>query len=134
MKYCGIELKGNDAIIVSIETTSSGYNLIAKDMKKISLKNSDNQADVQMFTQDIYAFFGKMKFDHIAIKERGKKGKFAGGPVSFKIEGIIQNAPYPVLLIHGATLRSKMKGVELDTSVVNSYQAEALSLVVSLLV
>lgn len=132
MKYCGIELKGNDAIIVSIATLASGYSLIAKDIKKITLKDSDDQGAVQLFTKELYAFLDTMQFDQVAIKERGKKGKFAGGPVSFKIEGILQNAPYPVTLIHGATLRAKMKGVELDGSAVNSYQMEALNVAVSL--
>lgn len=131
MKYCGVELKGNDAIVVGIDSTGDSYTLIATSTKKIKLNDSDIQVDVKSFTSELKAFFDEQKFDKIIIKARGKKGKFAGGPSSFKVEGIIQNMDYPVELIHIATVKSRLKGKEPDLDQVNGYQADALRVAVA---
>ena len=131
MKYCGVELKGNDAIVVAIESTASGYSFIAPSIKKFKLNDSDVQVDVQSFTSELKAFFDEYKFDKIVIKARGKKGKFAGGPSSFKIEGIIQNMDYPVELLHIATVKSRLKDKEPDLSKVTAYQSDALRVAVA---
>lgn len=126
MKICGIELKGNDAIIASLLFDGENYSIINKDVKKIKLKDTDVQDDVKEFTNQLYAFLDNSGFDAIAIKGRAKKGKFAGGSVSFKIEGIIQNSNFPVAIFPGATIKSKLKNTEIDSSEVNGYQEEAL--------
>jgi len=92
MKICGIELKGNDAILVSINTNGDTFEILESKTKKT----------------------------------RAKKGKFAGGSVSFKIEGILQNSSYPVHLYSGAKMKSKLKNKEIDTTTINAYQVEAL--------
>lgn len=126
MKICGIELKGNEAIIVSLLFDGEDYTFVNKDVKKIKLKDTDIQADVQEFTKKLYSFFDTSNFEGIAIKGRAKKGKFAGGSVSFKIEGIIQNSTYPVKVFPGATIKAKLKNTEVDSSLINGYQEEAL--------
>ncbi len=126
MKICGIELKGNEAIIVSVLFDGEDYTFINKDVKKIKLKDTDNQSDVQEFTKELYSFFDANDFEGIAIKGRAKKGKFAGGSVSFKIEGIIQNSNYPVLIFPGATIKAKLKNSTIDASQINGYQEDAL--------
>jgi len=70
MKICGIELKGNDAIIVSLYFDGDQYTLINKDVKKIKLNDTDKQEDVQSFTRELYAFFDAVGFDGIAVKGR----------------------------------------------------------------
>jgi predicted nucleotidyltransferase len=126
MKICGVELKGNEAIIVSLSFDGDEYTVINKEVKKIKLNDTDSQEDVQSFTKEMYAFLDAAVFDGIAIKGRAKKGKFAGGSVSFKIEGIIQNGKYPVSIFPGATIKAKLKNTEIDSSEVNGYQVEAL--------
>ncbi len=126
MKICGIELKGNNAIVVSLQFDGTNYTVIHKDVKKITLKDTDLQSDVQDFSKELYSFFDSVVFDAIAIKGRAKKGKFAGGSVSFKIEGIIQNSKYTVAIFPGATIKAKLKNTEVDASEVNGYQEEAL--------
>ena len=126
MKICGIELKGNEAILVSLRFDGDEYTVINKEVKKLKLNDTDSQVDVQSFTKEMYAFLDASAFDGVAIKGRAKKGKFAGGSVSFKIEGIIQNGKYPVSIFPGATIKAKLKNTEIDTSEVNGYQIEAL--------
>jgi hypothetical protein len=134
MKYCGIELKSNEAIIVSIEIDeNSDYTYIAKQTKKIKLSDSKSQQATQSFKEACNNFFQDNNFEKIGIKERMKKGKFAGGADSFKMEGILQTLDFPIELLHTATLKSKTKGKELKTADINAYQEEALKVALSLI-
>jgi len=128
MKVCGIEIKGNNAILTCLNGDAKSNKVISKEIKKIELKDSKVQEDIRSFSKAINQFFTEMNFDRIAIKARAEKGKFAGGPTSFKIEGLIQNTDYDVEIIHGATIKSKLKGIVIDFSEVNKYQEEALKL------
>ena len=133
MKVCGIDIKGNNAILTCLEGNSASYELIATEIRKIGLGDSKVQEDVRSFSKAINQFLNDMNFDQIAIKARGEKGRFAGGPTSFKIEGLIQNTSYNVEIMHSATIKAKLKGVEIDLSSVKKYQEEALKLAVLLL-
>lgn len=133
MNVCGVSLKGNEAIFVAVEGSIDDYQVKASDSIKIKLNDSDDQSSVQHFTLEVHQYLKKMNFDLIGIKERGKKGRFAGGPVSFKIEGILQNEPYPVSLWHVATIKSKLKNITVDTDEVKAYQEEGLQIAVVLL-
>jgi len=126
MKYCGIELKGNDAILVCIEAKLDGYELIISKTKKVSLSQPDDQQAAKQFATNISSFIDGHEIDKIGIKERAKKGKFAGGPASFKMEGIIQTLERPVGLLHTATIKSKLSGIAIESSDLHSYQTEAL--------
>lgn len=133
MKVCGIELKGNEAIIVSLEGSKEDYKITSSEIKKIKLKDSSSQSDVRSFYNEIVNFFKEINFNLIAIKARATKGKFAGGSTSFKMEGLIQNTDYDVQIIHTATTKAKLKGITIDPVPVNKYQIEALKLAISLL-
>lgn len=133
MKVCGIELKGSNAIFTCLEGDSVDHHLIAETTKKIGLDDSKSQQDVKDFSSAINSFFEEMKFDRIAIKARAEKGRFAGGPVSFKMEGLIQNSDFPVEVIHGASVKSKLKHVEIDLTSVKKYQEESFKVATFLL-
>jgi len=133
MKYCGIELKSNEARIVSIESDGGAYQLIATDIKKIKLEDPKAQVAAVSFRGSFAKFFESNNFDKIGIKERGRKGRFAGGSDSFKMEGIIQTLDYPVELIHSNTIKAKIKGKTLKTEDLNVYQVEAFKTALSLL-
>jgi hypothetical protein len=129
MKVCGIELKGSDAVIVCLEGSKEDCNLICKDQKKFSIKDSNNQLDVSSFSSAIGSFLEENEFDEVGIKARATKGRFAGGSVSFKMEGIIQLCNVNVEVIHGATIKSKLKSknVSITDGEVLAYQKEALT-------
>jgi len=133
MKYCGIELKSNEARIVSIESDGGAYQLIATDIKKIKLEDPKAQVAAISFRRSFAKFFESNNFDKIGIKERGRKGRFAGGSDSFKMEGIIQTLDYPVELIHSNTIKAKIKGKTLKTEDLNAYQVEAFKTALSFL-
>ncbi len=131
MKYCGIELKSNEARLVCIETTDTAYEFIESKTKKIKLADPKSQEATLAFKEAFLAFFKRNQFDKIGIKERGRKGKFAGGADSFKMEGIIQSLPFPIEILHGNTIKSKIKGKALKSDNINAYQEEALKVALS---
>ncbi|WP_120497597.1 DUF3010 family protein [Kiloniella sp. EL199] len=93
MRVCGIELKSNEAILVVLEAAEDGPVYIALPTRKITLGDSDKAADVTDFQRKITAFFKENDVTKVAIKKRAKKGKFAGGPDTFKMEALIQVIP-----------------------------------------
>ncbi len=125
-KTCGIEIKGNSAIVVVLEGEPDNFKVIPTEFKKTNLNDSNNQEDVKSFSNVISSFFKAHNFDKIGIKERATKGKFAGGPTSFKIEGLIQNTDFPVSIIHGLTMKSMLKNLDVEFTGVNNYQVEAM--------
>lgn len=125
---CGIELKGNEARIVVMDGTRSSFEIVSSAPKKIKLEDSNNQEDVQGFLNEFNAFVEQFGIEKIGVKERATKGKFAGGSVSFKMEGLIQSGRTKVILIHSRTIKSKIKGAEIDLSSVNKYQEEAMKI------
>ena len=128
IKTCGIELKGNDAIIICLEGNVDEYQLVLTKIKKINLKDTLSQEDIRAFSKQINEFLEDNDFDKVGIKARATKGRFAGGSVSFKMEALIQNSNAVVHLVSGATLRAKLKSriESIDTSEINSYQEGAL--------
>ena len=132
-RTCGIDLKGNAAIVVILEGEPDNFKIISTEFKKIKLEDSTNQEDVQSFSSAINSFFKANNIDKIGIKGRATKGKFAGGSVSFKMEGLIQNTDFSVSLIPGATLKSKLKNQEVEFVGVNNYQIEAMKIAYYLL-
>jgi uncharacterized protein YuzE len=90
MKVCGIEIKGSEAILVIAESADGEIQHVAVETRKIALEDDEAAAHVKSFSKTIDGFARENKLDLIAIKKRMKKGEYAGGPVTFKIEGLIQ--------------------------------------------
>ena len=132
-KTCGIEIKGNSAIVVVLEGVADNFKVLPTEFKKTNLNDSNNQADVKLFSRVINIFLAANNFDSIGIKARATKGKFAGGATSFKMEGLIQNTDFPVSIIKGSTMKAKLKDITLAFTEVNKYQMEAMKVAYCLL-
>lgn len=89
MKICGIELKANNTILTVIEDKE----YIDTKVKKISLEDDESQLDIRTYCNDLLVFLETEKIDKVVIKKRAKKGNFAGGAVTFKMEALIQLNP-----------------------------------------
>ena len=89
MNICGIELKANNVILVVLE--NSKYTDIK--IKKLTLEDDEKQEDIRKFCNEFLDFLQKNEIEKIFIKKRAKKGTFAGGAVTFKLEGLIQLNP-----------------------------------------
>ena len=90
MKVCGVELKGNDAIVSLMSLEDGLYNLLECRVKKISIADATDKQQLQKFQFDFAKLMADYKIDHVVIKERMTRGKFAGGAVSFKLEAALQ--------------------------------------------
>ncbi|NQY33501.1 MAG: DUF3010 family protein [Alteromonadaceae bacterium] len=100
MKVCGVELKGNDAIICILALENSLYDVPKTRVQKISLIDVGDAEAVQKFQFTFAKLIEDYKVDKIIIKGRALKGKFAGGPVGFKMEAaiqLIQDIPVEIL-------------------------------------
>ena len=90
MKICGIDLASHDAIVVVLDGTRGEWKVVDSDVRKVSLLDDEDAGQVRVFQKAVSSLVKHHAVRRIVIKERGKKGKFAGGPVSFKMEGVIQ--------------------------------------------
>ena len=90
MVICGIELSGSEARLVLLDGIKASFTHIEIEPRKIKLMDDANPTEVKAFRDSIFAFFRENKAAQVFIKKRGKKGDYSGGPVSFKLEGIVQ--------------------------------------------
>ena len=90
MRVCGIEIKGDDAIICLMSLENSMYDIPHARVPKIALVKGVESEHIRKFQFTLKKFIEDYKIDAIAIKERMTKGKFAGGSQSFKIEAALQ--------------------------------------------
>lgn len=133
MKYCGIELKGDEARVIGVETKGDSYSVIPLSIDKFKIKDPANQQEVQSFAASFQQFLTAGHFDVIGIKGRMTKGRFAGGSTSFKMEGIIQCMPFSIFIINPATIRSKVKDTDLNITGYKEHQIEALKVVLTMM-
>ena len=127
MTICGIDIKGSEAIFAVATPGPDGLQHLAIATKKIALDDDDDALNVKAFAAQVTAFVKTNAITRIAIKKRSKKGEFAGGPTTFKIEGIIQLLDAcEVQLLSPQTLNAQFKkhAFELPASL-NKYQHDA---------
>lgn len=125
---CGIELKGHEAILTVIEKqTDNSYSIKNTDVKKIELSDSENRDSVKEFKAKVNDFISKNDIELVCIKKRSKKGEYAGGPDTFKMEAIIQDSDAThVKLVSPQAISSHQKKHNIETpDTINKYQHNA---------
>ncbi|MEZ1321209.1 DUF3010 family protein [Pseudomonas fluorescens] len=127
MNICGIEIKGSEAIIAVAALDGSTLSHVPLATKKIALEDDDEAANVKLFAAQLASFVRENSVDRIAIKKRSKKGEFAGGPTTFKIEGILQLLDgCEVTLLSPQTINAQVKKHNFELpGTLNKYQHEA---------
>ncbi len=117
MKVCAVDLKANDAIICLMSLTDGLYNLHECRIKKLSIANAASTEQIQKFQFDFAKLMKDYQIEHIVIRERMTKGKFAGGAVSFKLEAAIQLADsLKVSLLSPAKIKEIIKNSRVEMS------------------
>lgn len=91
MRICGIELKSNNCIMTLIEFENNNILDVDLTIKKIILFDDEKRDSILNFYKEITTFIKENKIEKIVIKKRAKKGNFAGGAVTFKMEALIQS-------------------------------------------
>ena len=115
MKICGVELKGNDAIICIMSRESGLYDIPKTRVQKISLVDAGDAEQVQYFQFAFAKLMEDYKVDKVVIKGRALKGKFSGGPVGFKLEAAIQLIKdLPVEILAGTFIKKALTRSQVD--------------------
>ena len=90
MRICGVELKGNDAIVCIMSRENGLYDIPHLRVQKISIADAGDAEQVTTFQFTFAKLMEDYKVDKVVIRGRALKGKFSGGPVGFKLEAAIQ--------------------------------------------
>jgi hypothetical protein len=110
MRVLGIELSGKEANLALLEYNQGMFYLPECRARKIPCHNPDKAGDLKYFQKSIAKLVEDYKIDQIVIRERMKKGKFAGGADGFKMEAAIQLMNQcPVFLMNSATQKAIAK-------------------------
>ncbi|MDY7559862.1 DUF3010 family protein [Pseudomonas sp. 10B1] len=127
MKICGIEIKGSEAIFAVAILRDNTLEHLPLSTKKIALEDDEESSNVKAFAGLVKAFIRDNGIEHLAIKKRSKKGEFAGGPTTFKIEGILQLLDQcTVTLVSPQTVSSQHKKHDFKLAAsLNKYQHES---------
>jgi len=110
VKVCGVDLKGNDALLAIVSTNGDGAVHIPCATRRISLSDDKNAETVRAFLQTIKTFHHENAIDAFAIKSRAHRGQMAGGAVSFKIETLFQLIECEIVLVNPVALAKFGRG------------------------
>jgi hypothetical protein len=127
MKFCGVELKGSEAVFAVVSDEGGVLAHVPAVVKKLAMADDDDAANVRAFAAQAEAFMRENGIVHIALKKRGKKGDFAGGATTFKMEGILQllaGCEVQLLAAQTITAQERKQPFELPAAL-NKYQHEA---------
>ncbi|WP_206484512.1 DUF3010 family protein [Thalassotalea sp. G2M2-11] len=115
MKVCGVELKGNDAIICVMSKADGLYDIPHMRVPKISIADAGDAEQVKKFQFTFAKLLTDYHIDSVVIKGRALKGKFAGGPVGFKLEAAIQLIDdITVEIVSGTYVKSALAKSQVD--------------------
>jgi hypothetical protein len=134
MRACGVEIKGNDAIICVMSKENNLYDVPHTRVQKLSLENAGNAEEVQKFQFTFEKLMEDYQITHIYIRGRALKGKFAGGPVGFKLEAAIQLiSALTVEIVTGTFVKKALAKSQIDIDFrdtgLKQYQEQAFSTV-----
>ena len=79
MRVCGIEIRGNEAILAVAESKAESTTHLPLRTKKIAFEDDDDSNHVKSFFSLIKDFVRDNHINRIAIKNRSRKGEYAGG-------------------------------------------------------
>jgi hypothetical protein len=131
MNICGIELKANQTILA---VQKDGEYLDLK-TKKITLEDDEKQESIRSYCNDLLVFLTQNDIEQVYIKKRAKKGNFAGGAVTFKMESLIQlNPKCLVELVSSQTISAfeKKNSIEFPKGLMKYQEQAYLSLLSSI--
>ncbi len=115
MKACGVEIKGNEAIICIMSKENNLYDIPHTRVQKVSLDNAGDAEQVQKFQFTFAKLMEDYQVTHVLIRGRALKGKFAGGPIGFKLEAAIQLIQeLHVEILSGSFIKKELSKSQID--------------------
>jgi hypothetical protein len=91
MVVCGCEISAKEVRLAVVHLNDNG-NVEMRRLKatRIELEDDTSESDLRSFLAALHEFARENEIDTFVIKTRARKGRMAGGAVSFKIETLIQ--------------------------------------------
>lgn len=91
MRVCGCEISAQEVRLAVVHLGDEGdLEMLRLRATRIELEDDTSEVNLRSFLADLQAFSREHEIDTFVIKTRAKKGRMAGGAVSFKIETLIQ--------------------------------------------
>ncbi|GAA0856398.1 DUF3010 family protein [Aliiglaciecola litoralis] len=90
MRVCGVELKGSEANLCLLSLDRDVFHIPECRVRKLTYPKPDSTEEIRNFQFTFKKLMEDYKVEHVAIRERHTKGKFAGSAVGFKLEAAIQ--------------------------------------------
>lgn len=91
MRVCGCEISAQEVRLAVVHLNEQGkLEFLRLQATRLELADDTSEADLRLFLAALHDFARENEVDTFAIKTRAKKGRMAGGAVSFKIETLIQ--------------------------------------------
>ena len=99
MRVCGCEISAQEVRLAVVQLNDEkNVGLLRIKKTRIELKDDMSEENLRSFLAALQEFSQENRIGTFVIKTRAKKGRMAGGAVSFKIETLIQ-------LVDGCTTR-----------------------------
>ena len=114
MKVCSVDIQGSEALFCLLSLESGLMSAHECRQTRIPLKKADEQTSDTEQLRRFQSIFAKLLEDYqvsnVVIRERPKKGKFAGGADGFKIEAALQLiSGVDVELISNSAIKEQLK-------------------------
>ena len=110
MRVCGVEIKGNDAVICIMSKQMGLYDIPKTRVAKISVGDAGDPEEMRKFQFTFAKFLEDYQVEKVVIKGRALKGKFSGGAIGFKLEAAIQLiADLDVEILASALIKKTME-------------------------
>ena len=91
MRVCGCEISAQEVrLAVVYRDDEDNVAMLPLKTTRIDLADDTSEADLRSFLASLQEFARDNEVEVFAIKTRAKRGRMAGGAVSFKIETLIQ--------------------------------------------
>ncbi|AIW16150.1 DUF3010 domain-containing protein [Vibrio tubiashii] len=132
MKICGVELKGNDAVICLLSHENGVVHLPDCRVAKLSIGNANDTQEMKKFQFSFAKLIEDYKIEKVVIRQRQTKGKFAGGAVGFKLEAAIQLIDdLKVEIVAPTAIKESLKrnplGIQFKDTGLKQYQEQAFT-------
>ena len=136
MRVCGCEISAQEVRLAVVHLDDEGkVEMFRPKTTRIELEDDTSEADLRSFMAALHEFARENQVETFAIKTRAKKGRMAGGAVSFKIETLIQLTEgchttfvNPVALSHFAKKEVKEYPEKLPVYLKNAFLSGAYAL------
>jgi len=89
MKVCGVDLKGNEAIVSLVSLADGLFHLPDCRTRRLTLADTSAKG-LKSFQSTFAKLVEDYKIDAVIIRQRQSKGKFAGSAIGFKLEAAIE--------------------------------------------